>query len=96
MPLLEYMGLLGLDGTLVQVGIPEEPIPVSVWGLVPKRRRLVGSLIGSPQEIQELFQLAAEKHIVPWVETRSMSDANQAIIDMEAGKPRFRYVLLNE
>ncbi|CAM1510499.1 Fc.00g008340.m01.CDS01 [Cosmosporella sp. VM-42] len=96
MPLLEYMGLLDLDGALVQVGIPEEPIPVSAWALVPKRRRLVGSLIGSPQEIQELFQLAADKHIEPWVETRAMSDANQAIIDMEAGKPRFRYVLTNQ
>lgn len=96
MPLREYMGLLGLDGTIVQVGLPEEPMAVDVWALVPARRRLAGSLIGSPSEIHELFELAAEKHIVPWVETRPMSDANQAIIDMEAGKPRFRYVLVNE
>ena len=90
------MGLLGLDGTMVQVGLPEEPIPVDVWALVGARRRFAGSLIGSPSEIHELFELAAEKHIVPWVETRSMNDANQAIVDMEAGKPRFRYVLVNE
>ncbi|KAF7550773.1 hypothetical protein G7046_g7914 [Stylonectria norvegica] len=96
MPLEQYLGLLALDGTLVQVGIPEEPIPMSVWALVPRRRRLVGSLIGSPNEIHELFQLAADKHIVPWVETRPMADANQAILDMEAGKPRFRYVLTND
>lgn len=88
--------MLGLDGTLVQVGIPEEPIPVSAWALVPARRRLAGSLIGSPKEIEELFQLAADKHIIPWVEKRPMSDANQAIVDMEAGKPRFRYVLVNQ
>ncbi|KAF4977541.1 hypothetical protein FZEAL_5912 [Fusarium zealandicum] len=91
MPLQEYFDMLGLDGTLVQVGIP-----VSAWALVPPRRRLAGSLIGSPKEIQELFQLAADKQIIPWVEKRPMSDANQAIIDMEAGKPRFRYVLVNE
>ena len=95
MPLQEYFDMLGLDGTLVQVGIPEEPIPVSAWALVPARRRLAGSLIGSPKEIEELFQLAADKHIIPWVEKRPMSDANQAIVDMEAGKPRFRYVLVN-
>lgn len=96
MPLQEYFDMLGLDGTLVQVGIPEEPIPVSAWALVPARRRLAGSLIGSPKEIEELFQLAADKHIVPWVEKRPMSDANQAIVDMEDGKPRFRYVLVNQ
>lgn len=96
MPLQSYFDLLALNGTLVQVGIPEEPIPLSAWALVPRRRRLVGSLIGSPKEIEELFQLAAEKKIEPWVEMRPMVEANQAIIDMEAGKPRFRYVLINE
>lgn len=96
MPLQEYFDLLALNGTLVLVGIPEEPIPLSAWALVPQRRRLVGSLIGSPKEIEELFQLAAEKQIEPWVEMRPMTEANQAILDMEAGKPRFRYVLTNE
>ncbi|KAH7133373.1 chaperonin 10-like protein [Dactylonectria estremocensis] len=96
MPLQEYFDMLALNGTLVQVGIPEEPIPLSAWALVPQRRRLVGSLVGSPKEIEELFQLAADKQIVPWVEMRPMTEANQAIVDMEAGKPRFRYVLVNE
>ncbi|KAF4460315.1 Alcohol dehydrogenase superfamily zinc-type [Fusarium albosuccineum] len=96
MPLQEYFDMLALDGTLVQVGIPEEPIPVSAWALVPARRRLAGSLIGSPKEIEELFQLAADKQIVPWVEKRPMWDANNAIVDMEAGRPRFRYVLVNQ
>ncbi|KAF5013106.1 hypothetical protein FDECE_876 [Fusarium decemcellulare] len=96
MPLQEYFDMLALDGTLVQVGIPEEPIPVSAWALVPARRRLAGSLIGSPKEIEELFQLAADKQIIPWVEKRPMSDANNAIVDMEAGLPRFRYVLVNQ
>ncbi|KAK7418670.1 hypothetical protein QQZ08_011144 [Neonectria magnoliae] len=96
MPLQSYFDLLALNGALVQVGIPEEPIPLSAWALVPRRRRLVGSLIGSPKEIEELFQLAAEKKIEPWVEMRPMAEANQAILDMEVGKPRFRYVLINE
>ncbi|KAF7540379.1 hypothetical protein G7Z17_g12218 [Cylindrodendrum hubeiense] len=96
MPLQKYFDLLALNGTLVQVGIPEEPIPLSAWALVPQRRRLVGSLIGSPKEIEDLFQLAADKKIEPWVEMRPMTDANQAIVDMEAGMPRFRYVLVNE
>lgn len=42
-----------------------------------------------------MFQLAVDKKIKPWVEKRPMKDANQAIVDMEAGKARFRYVLQN-
>ena len=43
-----------------------------------------------------MLQLAVDKNIKPWVETRPMKDANQAIVDFEAGKPRYRYVLVNE
>jgi D-arabinose 1-dehydrogenase-like Zn-dependent alcohol dehydrogenase len=42
-----------------------------------------------------MLQLVADKKVKPWVETRPMSEANQAIVDFEAGKPRFRYVLVN-
>ena len=56
----------------------------------------MGSMIGSPGEIREMLQLAAEKNVKPWVEERPMKDANQAMIDMEKGKARYRYVLVNE
>lgn len=42
-----------------------------------------------------MLQLVADKNVKPWVEMRPMSDANQAIVDFEDGKPRFRYVLVN-
>ena len=80
---------------MVQVGAPEEPIPLSVFSLIPKRKRLTGSAIGSPKETKEMLELAASTGLKPWVEKRPMSDANQAIVDMQDGKPRFRYVLVN-
>lgn len=95
MPLSGYLGLLSLDGVMVQVGAPEEPVPLVPFGLITHRRRLAGSLIGSPRDINEMFQLAADKQVKPWVEQRPMSDANQAIVDMYDGKARFRYVLTN-
>ncbi len=55
-----------------------------------------GSSIGAPGEIQEMLAHAAEKNIKPWVETRPMADANRSIVDMEAGKARYRLVLVNE
>lgn len=43
-----------------------------------------------------MLDLAVEKKVKPWVQTRPMSDANQAVQDMVAGKARYRYVLVNE
>lgn len=94
-PFKEYIDLLATDGTMVQVGAPEQPLPLSVFSLIPGRKRLAGSLIGSPQEIRDMFQLAADKGVQPWIEQYPMRDANQALLDFEAGKPRFRYVLVN-
>lgn len=91
----DYLNSLGLDGTLVQVGAPEEPVPLRIFNILPGRRSIAGSIIGSPKEIRDMFQLAVDKKIKPWVEKRPMKDANQAIVDMTAGKARFRYVLQN-
>lgn len=97
MPIGEYLSLLKKDGTLVQVGIPDDgvfqvPAPQLIFGRV----HMGGSLIGSPNEIREMLQLAAEKGVEPLVQERPMSEANQAIVDMEDGKARYRYVLVNE
>lgn len=95
MPLDQYFSLLKRDGTLVQVGAPEEPVPLMAFNLIAGRKRLGGSMIGSPSDIREMLQLAADKKIHPWVEQRPMKEANKAIVDMDDGKARFRYVLVN-
>jgi len=43
-----------------------------------------------------MLQVAAEKNVKPWIQERPLKDANQAIIDLEQGKARYRYVLVNE
>lgn len=96
MPFNEYVMTLNFDGTLVQVGAPEQPINFSPFPLIFGRRRIGGSAIASPKEIAEMFQFTVDKDVHPWVEQRPMSEANQAVVDLEAGKPRFRYVLVND
>lgn len=96
MPFAQYINCLNFDGTIVQVGAPEEPIPLQPFSLIFGRRRIGGSAISSPKEIAEMFQFTVDKDIHPWVELRPMSEANQAVVDLEAGKPRFRYVLTND
>jgi D-arabinose 1-dehydrogenase-like Zn-dependent alcohol dehydrogenase len=43
-----------------------------------------------------MLHLAVELDIKPWVELRPLTHANQGILDMEEGKARYRYVLVNE
>jgi len=43
-----------------------------------------------------MLQFAADNNVRPWVELRPLKDANKAIVDMEEGKARYRYVLVNE
>ncbi|PWY75022.1 zinc-binding alcohol dehydrogenase [Aspergillus heteromorphus CBS 117.55] len=97
MPMMGYASLLDLDGCFVQVGAPEDgALEIPAFALIMKRAKLGGSLIGGPNEIREMLELAATKKVTPWIEEISMKDANKAVVDMEAGKARYRYVLSNE
>jgi D-arabinose 1-dehydrogenase-like Zn-dependent alcohol dehydrogenase len=98
MPLSSYLSLLKVKGTFIQVGAPDggNLPPINAFTLIGNGIKVGGSLIGTPAEIEDMLQLAAEKKIKPWIEQRPMKDANQAIIDMEEGKARYRYVLVNE
>lgn len=96
MPLQGYLSLLAFQGRYIQLGIPENPLPnFSAAALVMKRATMGGSLIGAPGEIEEMLTLAAEKKVKAWINLRPMKEANQAIVDFEAGKPRYRICLVN-
>lgn len=98
MPLTGYLGLLRPGGDLIQVGAPNGgSLPaINAFTLISNNVKVGGSLIGSPDDIREMLVLASEKGVKPWVQTRPLADANQAVKDMVAGKARYRYVLVNE
>jgi len=97
MPIDKYLHLLRPWGKFVQVGAPEDKLPaLRAFALIGKGCSMSGSNIGSPREIEEMLAFAEKKGIKPWVQTRSMNDANAAVVDMEAGKARYRYVLVQQ
>ena len=97
LPLNSYLSLLDLNGVFVQVGAPEDPVPpFNAFALIMKNIKIAGSMIGSPKEIGEMLELAAERGMRPWVQKRPMGEANQAVVDMENGVARYRYVLVND
>jgi alcohol dehydrogenase (NADP+) len=97
MPLNQYLQMLRVNGQFIQVGAPEDPIPAfSAFALIGKGVKVGGSSIGAPHEIQEMLEFFAEKGVKTWNVNVPMKDANQAVVDMDAGKARYRYVLVNE
>ena len=63
-----YLGLVKVDGAFVVVGVPENAIPVHAFSLVPGRKSISGSMIGSIKETQEMLDFCGEHNIVSEIE----------------------------
>jgi D-arabinose 1-dehydrogenase-like Zn-dependent alcohol dehydrogenase len=90
-----YLSLLSTNGKLVILGVPEQPITLNVAALIFSQVSMVGSLIGSPAEIEEMLEFAAKKKVLPWIQKAPMSQVNEALTNVRNNNVRFRYVLEN-
>jgi uncharacterized zinc-type alcohol dehydrogenase-like protein len=88
-----YLKLLRLDGTLVNVGAPAQPIPLSVFTLFGNRRSFAGSSIGSIAETQEMLDFCAEHGVAPEVELITADQINDAYERVLASDVRYRFVI---
>ncbi|MGK5683455.1 NAD(P)-dependent alcohol dehydrogenase [Actinoplanes sp. URMC 104] len=88
-----YLGLLRLDGTLVSVGAPPEPLPVPVFALFGNRRSFAGSSIGGIAETQEMLDFCAERGIAPEVEVIGADAVNEAYERVLRSDVRYRFVI---
>jgi uncharacterized zinc-type alcohol dehydrogenase-like protein len=88
-----YFELLRLDGTLVNVGAPPEPVPVRIFTLFANRRSFGGSSIGSIAETQEMLDFCAANGIAPEVEVIPASQINEAYERVLKSDVRYRFVI---
>jgi uncharacterized zinc-type alcohol dehydrogenase-like protein len=88
-----YLRLLRLDGTLVAVGAPPEPLPVQVFTLFATRRSFAGSTIGSIAETQEMLDVCAAHGIAPEVEVIGAEQINDAYERVLRSDVRYRFVI---
>jgi uncharacterized zinc-type alcohol dehydrogenase-like protein len=88
-----YLSLLALDGTLVNVGAPAEPLSVNVFSLIGHRRSFAGSAIGGIRETQEMLDFCAEHHIAPEIEVISANQIDEAWERVLASDVRYRFVI---
>ena len=88
-----YLGLLKLDGTLVELGAPEKPLVVPFFPLGAYRRSLSGSMIGGIPETQEMLDFCAEHNVTPEIEVIQPDYINEAYERVLASDVRYRFVI---
>ena len=88
-----YISLLAVDGRMVNVGAPAEPLSINVFSLIMERRSFSGSLIGGIRESQEMLDFCAEKGIAPEIEIISADRIDEAYERMLKSDVRYRFVI---
>ncbi len=88
-----YISLLSLDGTLVNVGAPGEPLSLNVMSLIGHRRSFAGSMIGGIRETQEMLDFCAEHDIAPNIEIISADEIDEAYKRVLASDVKYRFVI---
>jgi uncharacterized zinc-type alcohol dehydrogenase-like protein len=88
-----YLTLLRLDGTLVLVGAPGEPLPVSAFNLILPRRHFAGSAIGGIPETQEMLDFCGQHKIVCDIELIPMQKINEAWDRLVKQDVKYRFVI---
>ncbi|CDO10534.1 NAD(P)-dependent alcohol dehydrogenase [Mycolicibacterium cosmeticum] len=89
----DYLGLLKVDGTLVELGIPEHPLEVPAFPLAGGRRSIAGSMIGGIPETQEMLDFCAEHDVTPEIEVIEASYVNEAYDRVLSSDVRYRFVI---
>lgn len=88
-----YLNLLKTDGSLVIVGLPNEPLEIGAFNVVKGRKSFSGSNIGGIAETQEVLDFCAKHNIKADVELINIQDVNTAFERLEKGQVKYRFVI---
>jgi uncharacterized zinc-type alcohol dehydrogenase-like protein len=88
-----YINLLKVDGTLMFVGAPNEPLSLDVAGLLFGRKKVAGSLIGGIRETQEMLDFCGAHNVTADVEVIGVQQIDQAYDRMLKNDVKYRFVI---
>lgn len=87
------LGSLKTGGSLILVGLPDQPPTVYPGLLIMRRRSLSGSMIGGIRETQEMLDFCGEHGITSDIELIPMQAINEAYERMLKNDVKYRFVL---
>lgn len=88
-----YLQTLAPRGRLHFVGAVLKPLDISPFGLIGRQRQVSGSPLGRPTTTWKMLEFAGRHQVAPQVEHYPMSQINEALDHVRAGKARYRVVL---
>ncbi len=88
-----FLVALGPRGRLHSVGAVPSPIPVPAFSVIPGQKSVSGSPLGSPATTAMMLEFCARHGIEAVTEHFPMSEVNEALDHLRAGKARYRIVL---
>jgi len=88
-----FLSLLAVDGTMVNVGAPPEPLSLHVFSLIPGRKSFAGSVIGGIPETQEMLDFCAEHGLGAEIEVIKADQIDEAWERVLASDVRYRFVI---
>ena len=94
--LQDYMSTLAINGTLHNVGLPDQPLPeMMAQDFAPNGGAISGSHIGSRPEMLKMLKLAADKKLKPYIETLPVSakGCKEAVERVKVNDVRYRFTL---
>jgi len=91
--LMQFLGLLGLNGVMVVVGVPPEPTMFHQGSLIMGNRSLVGSLIGGMPETQEMLDFCMKNNVRSDVEVITPDRIPEAYDRTIKSDVRYRFVI---
>lgn len=91
-----YLAALAPKGRLHLVGVVPAPLPIPAFPLIAGQRSIGGTPSGAPATVATMLEFCARHRISPVTEEFPMSQANEALAHLAAGKARYRVVLKND
>ena len=88
-----YLNLLGVNGVMVGVGVPEKPFEIPAFSLIVNNRTLAGSGIGGIPETQEMLDYCFEHNIVSDIELINIQQIEEAYERTIKADVRYRFVI---
>ncbi|MFH8452482.1 NAD(P)-dependent alcohol dehydrogenase [Streptomyces fungicidicus] len=88
-----YLSLLRTEGTLANVGAPEEPVSLNLFSVLGGGKSLAGSMIGGIAETQEMLDFCAEHGIGAEIELIDAAGINEAYERVLNSDVRYRFVI---
>jgi uncharacterized zinc-type alcohol dehydrogenase-like protein len=89
------LNLLKTDGTLIMVGVPEEPLAMHPASIIMKRKKIGGSLVGGIKETQEMLNFCGKHKIMADIELIPIQKINEAYDRTVRGDVKYRFVIDN-